>query len=341
MNHHAIFTVCRDGDWEQRPSAGIVTLVDAVAVEVVVETTSACPDRARAQAALADALASARAPKRGGQANTWLVRFGVENDAKMKKATARIIDDRGITVAERTVDDRAACTPLARALGAWAALVLDDELARARDAAEVSPSPAPVPAREEKSFAPVTLDKTDWRSPQDPDYVPPETVKPWTLELGLMGYLRDGLTSSTGFAGGSAFAMFEVSPSLFVRPAFYYGTSTTLIAGESTSERAPATQIGGRGDFCKRIPGNYIERRGLELDLCFGGDLAAVSSRANTIGRASVGPGAAFRGEIGENANLELRLVTGYNFVRESLIREERLPMIFAQAEVGVSWRWR
>src|SRR5688572_23986205 len=140
MNHHAKIPLCRDGDWELRPSAGIVIPVDAIAVEVVVETTSACPDRARAHAALADALASARAPKRGGPANTWMVRLGVDNDAKNKKATARIIDDRGATVAERTVDDRAACTPLARALGAWAALVLDDELARARDASE-APSP--------------------------------------------------------------------------------------------------------------------------------------------------------------------------------------------------------
>src|SRR5207237_1149423 len=119
---------------------------------------------------------------------------------------------------------------------------------------------------------------TDWRSPHDPDYVAPETMKPWTLELGLMGYLRDGLTSATGFAGGSAFAAFEVSPGLFVRPSLYYGTSTALVASESTSERAPATHVGGRGDFCKRIPGNYIERRGLELDVCIGGDLSAVNA---------------------------------------------------------------
>lgn len=315
--------------------------MDAVAVEVVIETTSVCPDRARAQAALADALASARAPKRGGQAKTWLVRLAVENDAKMKKGTARIIDDRGSTVAERTVDDRAACTPLARALGAWAALVLDDELARARDAADASPVPPPPPARDERSFAPVTLDQTDWRSPQDPDYVAPETTKPWTLELGLMGYLRDGLTAATGFAGGSAFAAFEVSPGLFVRPAFYFGTSTTLVATESTSDRVPASQVGGRGDFCKRIPGNYIERRGLELDLCFGADASGVTARSNAVGRASVGPSAAFRGEIGANANLEMRLVSGYNIVREPLFREERISMIFAQAEVGVSWRFR
>lgn len=314
--------------------------MDAVAVEVVVETTSACPDRARAQAALADALASARAPKRGGPASTWLVRLAVENDAKNKKGTARIIDDRGATVAERTVDDRTSCAPLARALGAWAALVLDDELARARDAAD-APPPAPTPVLEDKSGAPVTLDKSDWRSPQDPDYVAPQSEKPWTLEIGLMGYLRDGLTSSTGFAGGSAFVAVEVAPTLFVRPAFYYGSSTTLIAGARASDRAPASQVGGRGDFCKRIPGNYIERRGLELDLCIGSDLSAVSSRANTIGRASVGPAASFRGELGANANLELRLVSGYNFVRESLVREERLPMVFAQAELGVSWRFR
>src|SRR5262245_34551496 len=121
--------------------------VDAIPVEVVVEATSACPDRARAQAALADALASARAPKRGGPARTWMVRLAVADDAKTKKGTALILDDTGTTVAEHAIADRTACTPLARALGAWATLVLDDELARAREAADVPPPP---PKREEK-----------------------------------------------------------------------------------------------------------------------------------------------------------------------------------------------
>jgi hypothetical protein len=316
-----------------------VSSVDAVPVEIVVETTSACPDRARAQAALADALASARAPKRGGQANTWMVRLGVEDAEKKKRATARIIDDRGTTIAERTVDDRAACTPLARALGAWASLVLDDELSRARDAAEAASPPAPAP--DEKPI-PVTLDKSDWRPPQDPDYVPPKTAKPWTLEMGLTGFLRDGLTGSTGFAGGSAFLAIEVSPGWFVRPAFFLGASTTFVrADDRTGDRAPATYVGGRGDFCRRIPGNYIERRGLELDLCLGYDLGGVTSRNEGGARSSIGPAAAFRGEIGSNANLELRLVSGYTLFREALRTEEPVPVVFAQAEVGVSWRFR
>lgn len=313
--------------------------MDAVAVEVVVETTSACPDRARAHAALADALASARAPKRGGQANTWMVRLGVEDEAKTKKATARIIDDHGNTVAERSVTDRAACAPLARALGAWAALVLDDELARARDAADVPPSPAPR-AREAKSLAPVTLDETDWRTPDDPDYVAPQTGRPWTLELGMMGYVRNGLASSTGFSGGSIFLAIEVKPGWFVRPSMFYGASAMPVALD-TADRAPAIHAGGRGDFCRRIPGNYIERRGLELDVCLGADFGGVKARKDSAGRASIGPAAAFRGEIGTNANLELRVVSGYNVVRDSISSEERLPILFAQAEVGVSWRFR
>src|SRR5262245_57019033 len=139
--------------------------VDAIPVEVVVEATSACPDRARAQAALADALASARAPRRGGPARTWILRLAVDDEAKTKKATARILDDGGETVAEHTITDRSACTPLARALGAWASLVLDDELSRAREAADVPPPP---PKQEEKPLAPVKLDSGDWRTPGDP-----------------------------------------------------------------------------------------------------------------------------------------------------------------------------
>lgn len=321
--------------------------MDAIAIEVLIEAKSVCPDRARAQAALADALASARAPRRGPNGKSWSVAVDVAGDAKTKTATARIVDDRGTLVAERTVTDRTACTPLARAIGAWASLVLDDELARAGDAAE-GPPPGPAhDARAEKPLAPVQLDRSDWRTPDDdPDYIAPQRAKPWTLEIGLMGYVRDGLASSSGFAGGSAFAAIELSPGWFVRPALFVGTSTVQVEVD-TGHRAAFTHVGMRGDFCRRIPGNYIERRGLELDLCLGGDLSGVKGANKTgtgeIGaaRASVGPSAAFRGEIGTNANLELRVVSGYNLSRAPMAAESEVPTIFAQAEVGVSWRFR
>jgi hypothetical protein len=344
IKHHANFPLCLDGDVSERPSGGIVSVVDAIAVDVVIETTSVCPDRARAQAALADALAGARAPRRAPAASdaSWTVRIDVEEKAKTRTASARIVDDAGTVIAERTVsDDRTACTPLARALGAWASLVLDDELARARDAADAPP----VPPNEAKTPPTVNLDRKDWRTTQDPDFAPTPTAKPWTLELGLMGYVRDGLAGSSGFAGGSVFAAIEVSPGWFVRPEFSYGASTVQVALQD-AHRASLVHTGLHPDFCRRIPGNYIERRGLELDVCVGGDVSAIGGTGpdgaslQTL-RFAVGPSATFRGEIGDNANLELRLAGGYNILRKSLLDEGELPMVYAQAAVGVSWRFR
>jgi hypothetical protein len=52
-----------------------------------------------------------------------------------KSAEAVIVDDAGTIVAQRTLSDRnlRSCLPLARAVGAWATLVLDAEMVRAKD----------------------------------------------------------------------------------------------------------------------------------------------------------------------------------------------------------------
>jgi hypothetical protein len=331
--------------------------VDAIAVEVVVEATSACADRARAQSALANALANARAPKRGPTGAAWQVRVGVDDTGATKTATARIVDDRGSLVAERSVSDRTACTPLARAIGAWASLVLDDELARARDAADaplrsasasasVNTNATPMNAPSEgRDGRPPILESVDGSTAKDVDAVPAQTEDGRTFEVGLSGYVRDGLAADSGFAGGSAFVAFEVAKGWFVRPAVSYGTSTVQVAlGEG--HRSSFTHVGLRGDFCRRIPGNYIERRGLELDLCLGSDTSRVwgtgpDSEDLSAMRESVGPSAALRGELGGSANLELRLASGVNFIRDALLHEEPAPMIYGQAEVGVSWRFR
>ena len=61
-----------------------------------------------------------------------------------KSVEAVIVDDAGTIVAQRTLTDRNAhaCVPLARAVGAWASLVLDAELARAKDDDGSAPSPS-------------------------------------------------------------------------------------------------------------------------------------------------------------------------------------------------------
>ncbi len=325
--------------------------VEAVAVDIVIEAKSECADRARAQAALADALASARAPGRGHRPSaTWTVSLRVENAAPgARSGIATITDDRGVIVAERTLGDRApgACTPLARAAGAWASLVLDDEMARAHDA---PPEAGGGSAGDEHPAAPPIGGRDQvWRArveDRDLATLPSTAQRPRTFELGVMAYLRDGLAATSGFAGGSPFVNVEVSPGWFVRPALAFGTSTARVPLDAT-HRGSFVHLGLRGDFCRRIPGNYIERRGIELDVCAGGDLAQVYGQDTDEGvdpmafRASVGPSAALRGELASATNVELRLAGGYNLARRPLYREEAPPMIYAAVEVGLSWRFR
>lgn len=317
--------------------SSIVESVDALPVDVVIEARATCPDAARARAALDEALAGARAP------GAWTVRLEVEEGGQRSRAaTARIVDERGATIAERALGDRGAhgCAPLARAAGAWASLVLDDELARAKDPVDAA---APPPRQE---AAPRAL-ASAWRALEDDDErdaAPPRREgRARTVEIGVMGYLRDGLAATSGFAGASPFVAVELSPGWFVRPALAFGSSTTLVPVDATL-RTTLSHLGARLDACRRIPGNYIERRGIELDVCLGGDVAHVYGRSsNEVSpmafRASAGPSAALRGELGASTNLELRLLGGGSLARAPLHREAKPPVLFAAVEIGVSWR--
>lgn len=106
------------------------------------------------------------------------------------------------------------------------------------------------------------------------------------------------------------------------------------------------SHLGARVDFCRRIPGNYVERRGVELDLCAGveggvvtSDALASDGRSGTAGRAGIGPAANLRGELGGGLALEVRTLFGTNLVATSILDESRPPLVFASAELGVSMR--
>jgi hypothetical protein len=325
--------------------------LDAVAIETVMEVADgACADAAAARAALAASLASARAPKRQGGAGAWRVHLRIERGieatrtrTRTRSGVAAIVDDAGELVAERTVGDRAeACTPLARAVAAWASLVLDDESARARDAAEPSATPTSEPVA-----APIlrTADAEGSSRFEDREDVPARPRDARTVEIGLMAYVRDGLAATSGFAGASPFVNVELASGWFLRPALAFGSSTARVPTD-IDHRSALVHIGGRSDFCRRIPGNYIERRGIELDLCVGAEIAEVSARSRaavspSAMRSSAGPSAALRGELGAHTNLELRLAGGYNFARAPLDAEGAAPAIYGALEVGLSWRLR
>jgi hypothetical protein len=341
-----------------------VSVVDTVAVQAVMEARSECSDRERAEAALIASVSSARAPRRlkdgpdlekSGEAaaagrlgrqpqnsqspKRWRLEMRVGAAAPgIKSADARIEDDAGHVIAERSVSDKTvSCMALARAVGAWAQIVLDDELLRAHEAAERHvdlplPETQPIVVTTSASTPAEAIDALPTSEGPAKEEKPP-------LEVGTTMFLRNGVAESGGIFGASPFVTFGLSKTLVLRPSFIIGTSTSRVPPDA-SQSANLTMIGGRIDFCRRFPGNYLDHRGIEFDGCAGSDFAYVTSDLDRAFRASVGPSAILRGELGSNFGLELRGMVGANLARSGLGPVDA-PFVVADAEVGASVRFR
>ena len=369
VRYQCNFTAWRDGDVRARPSSVLVSVVDAVVVETVLEARGECSDGERARAALNDALLAARAPAHGGtrphgaraargpsshEGAHWTVTMtvatGLEAGGGPKSVAASIVDDAGTVVAQRTLTDRSAraCLPLARAVGAWASLVLDAEMNRATDDDE--PRGSSAAARSSGSSASASSPRPDPSlavglaregSIRDSAADSPTPTERKAVELGTMVYLRNGLMTTGGIAGLSPFITVELTPSWVLRPALFFGRSTEEIASSSGESASMLSHLGGRTDICRRIPGNYIERRGIEADLCAGleGGVVTPSTGANRrAGRMGAGPSVNMRGELGAGVALEIRGLVGANILE---FASQQTPLVFASGELGMSVRFR
>jgi len=303
--------------------------------QVVLEELAPCADAARAQDALRAALAPSNAPAHG-----WSVRMRVTRERGELHAIGEITDGAGAPVAHRAIDRQGGeCAGLGRAIGVWASLVLDAEVQRAQDEAPVPPPPPPqAPA---------------WPAPAPPPEKPaPESqlflshpAQERDIEIGAASLAMTG-TGTGVIAGGTLFEISEVGAGWFLRP--------SLAVGRSISELAPpyyglATLGSGRFDACKRIPGNYLDRRGLQLDICAGPEVGFVNlvglgsaSPSETLPLLALGPSIDFRGELGNALSVIVRGVVNLNALPEStpdgLVSE---AVLSARAEVGISWRLR
>jgi hypothetical protein len=289
--------------------------IDALPVEAIFAEAGGCADRARAERRLREDLAELRAPRRGS-GTRWTVDVATSAPAPgTKSVAARVVDDTGNVVAERTVTDRTdgACLPLFRAVSVWAQLVLDE-------AAVPEPPAPPV----EHAPLPVDFDLA----------TPAPRPKQRTYEVGTTVLLRNGAASTGGIFGVSPFFTVGFADDWVLRAAAIVGTSTSRVPGGTN-----VTLLGGRIDVCRRLPGNYIERRGIELDGCAGADGASVTSTSRTVARASLGPSFVLRGELGTGLSLEVRGMIGANVLRGGF--EGDAPAFVASAEVGGSVRFR
>jgi hypothetical protein len=292
--------------------------VDATqAPEIVMVAPEACADRMDADRQLRVALAPASAPRAG-----WTVTTRIEATGTGLRAEGTVTDEAGAPVGHRALSRAGReCAPLARGVGVWAALVLDAALDRAQGARPPSAAPAGGGSSGDVTFWPAPMPAERPSAESQTFLAHPERHD---LELGVGGFLMS--TQAFGVvAGAGATVVVEVPGGWFLRPGFAAGRSAASADGHTLW----ATHMGA----CKRIPGNYIQRRGIQADFCLDSDLGLAHREGLRPALfASLGPALGLRGELGGALSVEVRGLGGW-----MLAQSEAL----ARVELGMTWRLR
>jgi hypothetical protein len=319
---------------------------------IVVESHVSCASTERAEDVLHDALGAARAP-----GHAWTVSMRVQPTADHAlHAEGEITDGLGIRVADRLLSVPAGdCRGLARAVGIWASMVLEQEVARRRSVVGGSSAAAAAPAAKssEDPKAPIVALTTESQSGDSLWPAPAPIEKPipegeWylhhehddarTLELGAASFLMTGATNGA-MAGGSPYAIIEAGNGVFLRPSLAVGETLTALNSPPIQH---AMLVAGRFDTCLRVPGLYSQNRGIQLDLCGGADFGYVNDATDDRKYAfvSVGPSLDLRGELGSSLSAAIRTVTGFN-VTGMVVSPLLEPLWSGRLELAFSWKVR
>jgi len=324
------------------------------APSIVIESPAPCSDAARARELLQRTLGPALAPR----AN-WSVIARFSRKGPSLVVEGEITDEVDAPVAHRVLTETSQeCSSLARAVGVWAALVLDSEVERAAEVA-AAPAPPPTPAPQ------------PWPSTQVEKPVPEASVlldgasSEHSVELGVTAALMAG-ESSIVMAGPTLYGVIETGKGWFLRPSLYL---TRTLQELATTSDVYGTLVATRFDVCGRISGFHIKR--LMLEVCGGAELGFMhfdepslpegrmaSATNSTLPFLALGPGVGLRGEIGGGLALVLRGVVDVNVVREDftetipLGKSEGKPLpplrlnedpsiVVGRGELGLSWELR
>jgi hypothetical protein len=186
-----------------------------------------------------------------------------------------------------------------------------------------------------------------WPAPQAQEKATPE--HDWFLhhdktsramEFGVSGFLMTG-TGGGAMAGPSPFLFIEAGHGIFLRPSLAFGQTLTSLPPGNIS----GTWIGSRFDTCLRMPGLYQSHRGMQVDMCGGGDVGLTFlDGGQTFTFVSLGPSLDLRGELGGNLAVALRGVVGINLLRQHFVEnahEDQVPDWSGRIELAFSWSLR
>jgi hypothetical protein len=264
-----------------------------------------------------------------------------------------LANDAGSVVAERsltaTSDD---CSVAARAIGLWAALVLDQQTARA--AAPPAGAPETDPRHTASVGGAASAGTVGLGLPPDsPDVdvsalsdagerltspASPHRDPRTGAEFGASTFLLMG-TGAGPVAGLSPYVLLDASRGVYLRPALALGDSISALGSSGSTS---TVFMAARLDACARIPGNYTANRGLELVLCAGADAGALDG-ARLVPWISIGPGAELRGELPNRWSLVLRGVGGVDMVRTWLAERagNRITPDWVSGRIELALAWR
>jgi len=317
---------------------------------IVVDSKASCASAARAGEVLHDALRAARAP-----GHAWTVTMSVQPTADhLLQGEGKITDGLGFLVADRVLSVADGdCLGLARAVGVWASLVLEQQVARRRSfggtnatvlttstsastaaAMDASPAMQTDPQSTDSLWpAPAVLEKPP---PEGEWYLHHERDDPRTLELGLAGFLMSG-AGAGAMAGVSPYAIIEAGSGVFLRPALAIGQTLNAL---NSPPILNALWMIGRFDTCLRVPGLYTHNRGIQLDLCGGADAGFLDDSTDNaiVPYVSVGPSLDLRGDLGSSLAASIRGVTGINVTSETTGPVSQ-PLWSGRLELAFSWK--
>ena len=306
---------------------------------VVVDAHDVCANLEQAQDALRASLGSSVAPEAG-----WRLRVFDERQGKQIVVTANLDDAQGNAIAHRVIETTASdrCDGVVSALGIWAGLVLDAEVAKAKAHPKVLvASNATTAAANNGNTATASNATSDAaRLPEiTPDATLPQQHRR-TIEIGASAMLSNSPLTlyDAALVGGDVFTLVEIVHSFFLRPS---------LGGAASLGGGPAAYFDARVDACLRVPGNYVEHRGLLLDMCAGTEVAGLYHQTASVGGApapsttdaifAISPTIGLRGDLASDLAVEVRGLANFNVAHTG----DTTQLLSVRAEVGLTWRVR